>query len=265
MSPSQQQQQQQQQRLHTRPPHPPSSSQQPAASSQPRMAELTPSHALLSTLSGKHVLLTGGSNGIGASTVRLFASLGARVTFCDLDSARGRALAHELGPHSARFEQVDVTDYAAQHGMFARAVEHWGPPDVVVCNAGLPERGDIFSPSADLNKPPDLTVLDANLRAALYTARLALGFMRPPAGAGGALVLVSSVAGILESPGLWVYGPSKHGVVGMMRGLRSVALTEWGVAVNCICPWMTSESAASVSFLSLLLLFFAKRGSRGCG
>lgn len=201
------------------------------------MAEVTASKELLATLADKVAVLTGGANGIGAATVRLFTSFGAKVVFCDLDAARGEALATELGPDKAQFVKVDVTDYAQQYALFKQAVEKWGRIDVVVANAGLTERGDIFAPSEDLSKPPTMAVLDVNLKAVIYTARLGAGFMRETGG--GALVLVSSVAGILESPGLWVYQASKHGVYGLMRCLRSVALPQWGISVNAICPWMT--------------------------
>ncbi|EJU00087.1 NADP-binding protein [Dacryopinax primogenitus] len=204
------------------------------------MTEITPSPPLLSTLNGKVAVLTGGANGIGASTVRLFTSLGARVMFCDLDSQHGEALAAELGREKTRFLKLDVTDYEQQYELFRTALETWGRIDVVVANAGLTELGDIFGLSEDLSLPPSMGVIDVNLKAVIYTARLGVGFMRPSGG--GALVLVSSVAGFKESPGLWVYGASKHGVYGLMRCLRSVSGPQWGVSVNAICPWMTTET-----------------------
>ncbi|KZO92762.1 putative 15-hydroxyprostaglandin dehydrogenase [Calocera viscosa TUFC12733] len=204
------------------------------------MTELIPSPALLSTLSGKVLLLTGGANGIGAATVRLFVSLGAKVAFCDLDSVRGEALAAELGGEKTLFVKVDVTQYSQQYAFFQRCREKFGTIDIVVANAGVTEVGDIFAPSEDLSKPPPMLVLDVNLKAALYTARLGLGFLRESGG--GALVLVSSTAGFKESPGLWVYGSSKHGVYGLMRMLRPVSLSRWGIAVNTICPWMTKTA-----------------------
>jgi len=53
------------------------------------------------------------------------------------------------------------------------------------------------------------------------------------------LVLVSSIAGFKESPGLFVYQASKHGVMGLMRSLRPYLPKYYGIRVNAICPWMT--------------------------
>lgn len=65
---------------------------------------------------------------------------------------------------------------------------------------------------------------------------------------GGDLVLVSSIAGFKECMGLGVYTASKHGVVGLMRGLYLSAREE-GVSVNVVAPWMTSMFFAFSSII----------------
>ncbi len=82
-----------------------------------------------------------------------------------------------------------------------------------------------------------------NLKGVLFTTRIGLGFLRKN-GKGveegkGDIVLVSSIAGWKECTGLVAYTASKHGVVGIMRGLHLSAVRE-GVRVNVVCPWMTS-------------------------
>jgi len=77
-----------------------------------------------------------------------------------------------------------------------------------------------------------------NLKGALFTARLGLGFLRKNGKGGGDIVLVSSIAGWKECTGLVAYTASKHGVVGIMRGLHLSAREE-GVRVNVVSPWMT--------------------------
>lgn len=52
------------------------------------------------------------------------------------------------------------------------------------------------------------------------------------------LVLVSSIAGFTESPGLPLYGASKHGILGLMRSLRTSLYTTHGISVSAVCPWM---------------------------
>ncbi|EJU00086.1 3-hydroxyacyl-CoA dehydrogenase [Dacryopinax primogenitus] len=201
------------------------------------MAEIIPSPSLLATLNGKVAVLTGGANGIGAATVRLLTSLGAKVIFCDLDATHGEALASELGPEKAIFVKADVTDYGEQYALFRTALAAWGKVDVVIANAGIIEQGNIFGLTEDLSQPPSMAVLDVNLKAVIYTARLGVGFMRQTGG--GTLVLLSSMGGFRGNPGVWVYVASKHGVYGLMRCLRSVAAPQWGISVNVICPSMT--------------------------
>ena len=78
---------------------------------------------------------------------------------------------------------------------------------------------------------------DVNLKGALITSRIGQHYLRKYGG--GDLILVSSIAGWKECTGLVAYTASKHGVVGIMRGLHLSAIRE-GVRINVICPWMTS-------------------------
>lgn len=90
---------------------------------------------------------------------------------------------------------------------------------------------------------PPSTVLDVNLLGCLYCARIASVYLRQNRSENEdrSVTLVSSVAGFKESPGLFVYQASKHGVLGLMRSLRKyVSLpTTHNIRVNAICPWMT--------------------------
>lgn len=60
------------------------------------------------------------------------------------------------------------------------------------------------------------------------------------------LVLISSIAGITETPGLITYSTSKHGVIGLMRALRPWAPLNYGVRVNAICPWATDTQLLDI-------------------
>lgn len=60
------------------------------------------------------------------------------------------------------------------------------------------------------------------------------------------IVLVSSIAGITEAPGLFSYSTSKHGVIGLMRALRPWAPLKYGVRVNALCPWATDTQLLGV-------------------
>lgn len=85
-----------------------------------------------------------------------------------------------------------------------------------------------------------------NLNGAIFTARIGMHYLRKNKSRGGKgggdLVLVSSIAGFKECGGLATYTASKHGVLGLMRGLNITAQPE-GININVICPWMTSKFA----------------------
>ena len=94
---------------------------------------------------------------------------------------------------------------------------------------------------------PIKNCIDINLTSVILFSRIALAFMRSDKKTGNgdtpsfskSLVLVSSIAGITEAPGLFAYSSSKHGVIGMMRALRPWAPSRYGVRANAICPWAT--------------------------
>lgn len=89
--------------------------------------------------------------------------------------------------------------------------------------------------------------IDINLTSVISFCRIALAFMKASDSAGTdqanghskSIILVSSIAGITEAPGLFSYSPAKHGVVGLMRALRPWAPAKYGVRANAICPWAT--------------------------
>lgn len=73
-------------------------------------------------------------------------------------------------------------------------------------------------------------------------SRMALAYMKASPkddSTSRSIVLVSSIAGITEAPGLFAYSTAKHGVIGLMRALRPYTPLRYGVRVNAICPWAT--------------------------
>lgn len=153
-----------------------------------------------------------------------------------MSTPNGEALEAELGD-SVAFVRCDVTSYQQQLQLFAVAEESFGGIDIVVANAGISDPHDVFDPSVNLQDEPSLKEIDVNLKGVIYTAKIGMFYLRKRGG--GSLVLVSSIAGFKESPAMTPYGASKHGVIGVLRGLRMTAINE-NIFVNAICPWMTS-------------------------
>lgn len=169
------------------------------------------------------VLVTGGAEGIGRATAELFAARGDRVAVADLRGAEAAAAA--LGPGHIGLS-LDVTDEAA----VVEAVAGLGRIDVLVNNAGI---GDSHLPSVEQQIEAFRRVLDVHLAGAFLMAR-ECGKAMIGAG-GGAIVNLSSIAGVVGLPRRNAYGAAKAGVAMMTRSLAC----EWagkGVRVNAVAP-----------------------------
>lgn len=166
---------------------------------------------------------------MGASHVRAFVAEGARVVIADVLDEEGQALAAELGD-AATFVHLDVTHVDQWQAALTTTEDHWGPVHVLVNNAGIGG-----TPAPILETEPDdwHRVLGVNLDGTFFGIK-AIGPSIIRAG-GGAIVNVSSFAGLMGSPLLGGYAASKFAV----RGLTKVAAMElgaFGIRVNSIHP-----------------------------
>lgn len=187
-----------------------------------------------------HILVTGGSRGIGAAVCRLAGARGWRVSFSYRDDAEAAArvvAAVEAAGGRAMATQADAADEADTERLFAAAAAAFGPLDGVVANAGIAPRSGRF---ADRSPAELRRVVEVNLVGAMLTAGAAVRALSTArGGAGGALVLVSSAAARLGSPGEMVdYAASKGGVDTLALGLAREVARE-GVRVNAVRPGVT--------------------------
>lgn len=187
-------------------------------------------------LDGKVAIVTGGARGIGEAIVRLFVKHGARVVIADIDDAAGEALASALGPQVS-FVRCDVS----VEEDVARAVEwalsrHGGRLDVYCNNAGVLGRQTRAAKSIlSFDAGEFDRVLRVNaLGAALGMKHAALAMA--PRRAGGSIVSVASVAGVLGGLGPHAYTASKHAIVGLTKN-AACELGAHGIRVNCVSPF----------------------------
>lgn len=200
-----------------------------------------------SALRDKVVVLTGGAAGIGAAAVRLLHEAGAHVFFGDVLDDAGRALEQELTyGATVKFVHCDVTSYRDNLALFDIAFNSFGRIDHAWANAGIVEQGNIFDPKLSLEGVKEepsksLSVVDVNLKGPIYFARIAAVYLRQGSQQSDrSLTLTSSVGGFREDPGLWVYVPAKHGVLGLMRMLQDpLSKASPKIRTNAICPWAT--------------------------
>jgi len=155
----------------------------------------------------KTVIITGGSEGVGAAAARMFAEAGANLLLVARGKKNLDAIAEELRDKT-RVETfaMDVSDATACVDLFKKAQFDFGRVDVLVNNAGYHQRGPAESVSAtDLGK-----MIDVNLRAPIMLSRLALPYLRDTGG--GAIINVGSLAGRAPIPNSATYSATKSGL-----------------------------------------------------
>ena len=187
----------------------------------------------LSDLRGRTVAVTGAGSGIGRETAVAFARRGADLELCDLDGARAEQTAasvRALGRGAAHAAAVDVAA-ADQMEAWAAAVHARVPAvDVLVNNAGVAIGGGFLDTSlADWE-----WILGVNTRGVVHGCHFFVPAM-VARGAGGHVVNVASLAGLIASESLAAYCTTKFSVVGLSEALRD-ELRRHGIGVTCICP-----------------------------
>jgi NAD(P)-dependent dehydrogenase (short-subunit alcohol dehydrogenase family) len=160
---------------------------------------------------------------------------GAKVVVGDLRLEEISAQSSKFGD-SLRFVRCNVASYQDQLNLFKTAQDNFGSVDVAIANAGTGKFPDPIVSIENILEEPSIPEVDVNLRGALFTARIAVHYMRQ--NGSGDLILTSSMGGFKETIGLTPYVASKHGVIGIMRGLRLTTIKD-NIRVNVVCPWMT--------------------------
>lgn len=157
--------------------------------------------------SNKTIIITGGSEGVGAATARLFAKHGANLVLVARGKRNLERVAEELrGLARVEIVAMDVSDMDACANLFRKAEFEFGGIHVLVNNAGYHERGLVEQvPAKDL-----AAMIDVNLKAPIILSRLAIKHMKEAGG--GAIINVASLAGRTPVPGAATYSSTKFGL-----------------------------------------------------
>lgn len=179
----------------------------------------TPELASALDFSGRCVLVTGGTRGLGRGIAERFAAAGAQVVVC------GRRAPETPGP--GRFVAADVRDPESVAALYADIAAHEGRLDVLVNNAGGAPPADTATASAKFSN----AIIGLNLVAPLLCSQGAFAMMRAQE-TGGAIVNIASVSGIRPSPNTAAYGAAKAGLINLTETL-AVEFAP-AVRVNCL-------------------------------
>jgi 3-oxoacyl-[acyl-carrier protein] reductase len=197
------------------------------------------------SLAGKAALITGGSRGIGAATVKLFAQAGADVVF---NYHRNREAAElvqqETRKHSTRVEafKADLGKMADAKKLVDFARERLGRLDILVANAGIWNEQD--TPIQKLSEREWDEMIRVNLKSVYAVIRYSVPHMI--AQKGGRIVAISSTAGQRGEAFHSHYGASKGAIISFVKGLAS-ELAGHNILVNCVAPgWVDTDMSASV-------------------
>lgn len=186
--------------------------------------------------SGRNVLVTGASRGIGHAVARAFSRAGARVFVLADDAAvenAARTIGRETGG-KVHARCCDISDRAA----IGRALDGIGRIDVLVNNAGV----ELPTPVTEDHDAVDdafRRIIDVNVVGTWWVTRAAL----PKMGPGGRILITSSIWGRTAVPGFAAYAASKHALIGIARTLAR-ELGPRDIRVNAICPgWVKTEAS----------------------
>jgi 3-oxoacyl-[acyl-carrier protein] reductase len=195
------------------------------------------------SLSGKVALITGGSRGIGAATVRMFAAAGAKVAFSyQKAQSQAEALAKECGGANCHAVTSNLNSPESARSLLAAVVQHFGRLDILVANHGVWPAEDV-----GIERMTDgqwRSTLAINLDAVFGLVKHAVAQMKSQPrihAAAGHIVLISSTSGQRGEAFHVDYSASKGALISMTKSLAA-ELAPAGIYVNSVAPgWVDTD------------------------
>ncbi|MDE0956228.1 MAG: SDR family oxidoreductase [Pseudomonadales bacterium] len=197
--------------------------------------------AQLTGLNNKVAVITGGSQGLGAATARLFAERGAKgLILCGRQTDKGLLVAEKIQQQypscKVHFVTADLADVDSPKRIIAAAQECFGQLDILINVAGLSARGTLLDTTPELYD----RIMNINVRAPFFLMQEAAKLMRSNKN-DGTIVSIGSVAAYAGMPMLTAYCTSKGGLNTLTRNAAH-ALMRDRIRVNCLnIGWMASD------------------------
>ncbi|MDQ3780421.1 MAG: SDR family oxidoreductase [Chloroflexota bacterium] len=184
-------------------------------------------------LDGKSALVTGAGSGIGREIALLFAKQGATVALGDIDQAAAERVAAEIAAAGGAGFAVplDVTDRAAAEAAVQTVVDRHGHLDILVNNAGIGMVGNLLE-----TEPADFhRLMGVNVDGVFHCSRAAIAQMLAQRPAGGTIVNIASIAGMVAVARRFAYCATKGAVISMTQS-TAMDYVDQGIRCNCISP-----------------------------
>lgn len=198
------------------------------------------------SLSGKVALISGGSRGIGAATVRMFSKAGAKVVFSYRSAAaQAETLVQECGEHLCYAVSANLDNADSGQVLVAESVKHFGRLDVLVANHGVWPADDV--PIEKMTTQQWRSTLSINLDGVFGLVKHAVAQMKSQPrkdAATGHIVLISSTSGQRGEAFHADYSATKGAVISLTKSLAAELATA-GIYVNCVAPgWVDTDMSA---------------------
>jgi 3-oxoacyl-[acyl-carrier protein] reductase len=199
------------------------------------------------SLSGKVALISGGSRGIGAATVRLFTAAGAQVAFSYRSArAQAEALAQECGAAVCHPIASNLDIPAVARSLVEETVQHFGRLDILVANHGVWPVEDVAI--EHMTDSQWRSTMSINLDGVFGLVKFAVAQMKTQPrknGPAGHIVLISSTSGQRGEAFHCDYSATKGALISMTKSLSSELAPE-GIYVNCVAPgWVNTDMSAA--------------------
>jgi meso-butanediol dehydrogenase / (S,S)-butanediol dehydrogenase / diacetyl reductase len=182
-------------------------------------------------LENKVAVITGAASGIGAATARLFAREGAKVVIADIQEDLANKTAADICQSGGKAIAIktNISDSQQVQNLFAKAIYFYGCLNILHCNAGVLTVGSADTPNEDHWHK----TLSVNLTGTYLCAKYGIPQLKKSPNS--AMIITTSVSGLMGEPDLFAYDTSKGGLINLTRQL-AIEYAKDGIRVNSVCP-----------------------------